>query len=84
MNVGFSMPYTVEKADPESVYFRHINPQWVRLLSLLQMNVSYSHCLGADLAAQPRLFSKLIAIHVGAASPASFVLEGGLTSAGNS
>ena len=28
------------------------------------------------LAAQPRVFSKLLAIHVGATSPASFVLEG--------
>src|SRR6516225_8348032 len=43
------MPHIVEKAAPESVYSRHVNPQWVRLLSLLQMNVSYAHCLGAEL-----------------------------------
>jgi len=41
------MPHTAEKADPESVYFRHINPQWVRLLSLLQMNCKLQPLLGS-------------------------------------
>jgi ornithine--oxo-acid transaminase len=30
-------------------YSSHVNPQWVRLLSVLEMNVSYRHCLGAEL-----------------------------------
>jgi ornithine--oxo-acid transaminase len=30
-------------------YSDHVNPQWVRLLNLLQMNVSYERCLGSEL-----------------------------------
>jgi len=30
-------------------YASHINPQWVRLLDLLQMNVKYEHCEGTEL-----------------------------------
>jgi ornithine--oxo-acid transaminase len=30
-------------------YAEHVNPQWVRLLNLLQMNVGYDRCLGVDL-----------------------------------
>ena len=31
------------------LYSRHVNPQWVRLLDLLQMNVEYVRCQGAEL-----------------------------------
>jgi ornithine--oxo-acid transaminase len=30
-------------------YARRVNPEWVRLLDLLQMNVRYERCLGAEL-----------------------------------
>ncbi len=30
-------------------YSDHVNPQWVRLLDVLEMNVPYSHCQGAEL-----------------------------------
>lgn len=30
-------------------YSQHVNPQWVRLLNLLQMNVPYERCLGTEL-----------------------------------
>jgi ornithine--oxo-acid transaminase len=30
-------------------YAEHVNPQWVRLLDLLEMNVEYERCLGAEL-----------------------------------
>src|SRR5476651_68795 len=30
-------------------YASHINPQWVRLLDLLQMNVQYERCEGTEL-----------------------------------
>ena len=30
-------------------YSSHVNPQWVRLLNLLQMNVRYERCSGAEL-----------------------------------
>jgi len=33
----------------DRVYAHHVNPQWVRLLDLLQMNVSYERCSGAEL-----------------------------------
>ena len=32
-----------------SLYSEHVNPQWVRLLDLLEMNVSYERCLGTEL-----------------------------------
>jgi ornithine--oxo-acid transaminase len=30
-------------------YSEHVNPQWVKLLSLLEMNVRYERCVGAEL-----------------------------------
>jgi ornithine--oxo-acid transaminase len=30
-------------------YIDHVNPQWVRLLNLLQMQTEYTHCTGAEL-----------------------------------
>jgi ornithine--oxo-acid transaminase len=33
----------------ESSYASHVNPQWVRLLNLLKMNVRYERCTGAEL-----------------------------------
>ena len=32
-----------------SRYAAHVNPQWVRLLDLLDMNVRYERCVGAEL-----------------------------------
>ncbi len=32
-----------------SSYAAYVNPQWVRLLDLLAMNVHYEHCLGSEL-----------------------------------
>ena len=36
-------------ADSSQSYADHVNPQWVRLLRLLQMQEDYSHCTGAEL-----------------------------------
>src|SRR5712671_2614230 len=33
-------------------YQEHVNPQWVRLLDVLQMNVRYVRCAGAELHAE--------------------------------
>jgi ornithine--oxo-acid transaminase len=33
----------------DQLYAEHVNPQWVRLLNLLQMNVRYQRCAGAEL-----------------------------------
>jgi ornithine--oxo-acid transaminase len=33
----------------DALYSEHVNPQWVRLLNLLQMNVRYERCAGAEL-----------------------------------
>ncbi len=35
-----------------SSYAEHVNPQWVRLLDLLDMNVQYKRCQGAELFAE--------------------------------
>ncbi len=32
-----------------SSYAEHVNPQWVRLLDLLGLNVEYTHCVGTEL-----------------------------------
>ena len=32
-----------------SSYAEYVNPQWVRLLDLLEMNVRYERCVGAEL-----------------------------------
>ena len=36
-------------AEGREAYERHVNPQWVRLLGLLQMDVPYTRCEGAEL-----------------------------------
>ena len=33
-----------------NLYTENVNPQWVRLLDLLGMNVRYERCQGAELA----------------------------------
>ena len=33
----------------DNLYAQHVNPQWVRLLNLLQMNVAYERCSGSEL-----------------------------------
>ncbi len=35
--------------EPSDAYRQHVNPQWVRLLDLLQMNVRYDRCEGVEL-----------------------------------
>ncbi len=35
-----------------SSYAEHVNPQWVRLLDLLEMNVRYERCAGVELFAE--------------------------------
>src|SRR5581483_12058714 len=36
-------------AQTSTAYSEYVNPQWVRLLDLLQMNVQYTRCEGAEL-----------------------------------
>jgi ornithine--oxo-acid transaminase len=43
------MPEAQRAADPEMLYERYVNPQWVRLLDVLRMNVDYVRCVGAEL-----------------------------------
>jgi ornithine--oxo-acid transaminase len=33
----------------DSLHYRHVNPQWVKLLNVLELSVSYDRCLGAEL-----------------------------------
>ncbi len=37
------------EATLEALYSEHVNPQWVRLLNVLQMNVRYESCGGVEL-----------------------------------
>lgn len=43
------MRETVASPPPDVQYETHVNPQWVRLLNLLRMNVRYERCTGAEL-----------------------------------
>ena len=43
------MPATAAVPAAETAYAKHVNPQWVRLLRLLRMDVSYTHCYGCEL-----------------------------------
>ena len=47
MGEGVSTATLATVAD--SSYADHVNPQWVRLLNLLDMNVSYERCVGTEL-----------------------------------
>jgi ornithine--oxo-acid transaminase len=41
--------HTVESEHVSARYAQHVNPQWVRLLGLLEMDVRYEKCIGAEL-----------------------------------
>jgi ornithine--oxo-acid transaminase len=44
------MSFAIQAGDgDDSSYARYVNPQWVRLLDALQMNVNYTRCSGAEL-----------------------------------
>ncbi len=40
---------TSQATGADTLYSTHVNPQWVRLLNLLEMNVRYERCQGAEL-----------------------------------
>jgi ornithine--oxo-acid transaminase len=46
-----SLPLTATSTT-ETLYQDRVNPQWVRLLNVLQMNVRYTRCLGTKLFAE--------------------------------
>ena len=41
--------HTALHVEPSERYANRVNPQWVRLLDLLQMNVRYERCVGTEL-----------------------------------
>ncbi|MFI5340866.1 MAG: aminotransferase class III-fold pyridoxal phosphate-dependent enzyme, partial [Candidatus Methylomirabilales bacterium] len=43
------MLQTISVEGQDTQYERYVNPQWVRLLDVLGMNVRYVRCLGAEL-----------------------------------
>src|ERR1700686_444961 len=43
------IPATRNNENAENPYEHYVNPQWVRLLDVLQMNVRYVRCSGAEL-----------------------------------
>ena len=43
------MPTSTASAAIGALYSEHVNPQWVRLLDLLEMNVRYERCVGSEL-----------------------------------
>jgi ornithine--oxo-acid transaminase len=44
---GGALP--IKSIDVSPAYSDHVNPQWVRLLDVLEMNVTYERCLGTEL-----------------------------------
>src|ERR1700740_2034887 len=44
-----SSPLAHYPANGIALYEKWVNPQWVRLLDVLQMNVRYSRCIGTEL-----------------------------------
>jgi ornithine--oxo-acid transaminase len=44
-----SSPLAQYPANGIALYEKWVNPQWVRLLDVLQMNVRYRRCIGAEL-----------------------------------
>lgn len=46
------MLFQKEVEKPGLQYQEHVNPQWARLLDVLQMNVRYVRCAGAELHAE--------------------------------
>jgi ornithine--oxo-acid transaminase len=40
---------TTSSSTSEALYAAHVNPQWPRLLDVLQMNARYERCIGAEL-----------------------------------
>ena len=42
------MPFA-ESISTDCQYSQHVNPQWVKLLNLLELSVSYERCIGAEL-----------------------------------
>jgi ornithine--oxo-acid transaminase len=43
---------TSARRTSQDLYAAHVNPQWVRLLDLLQMNLRYRRCAGVELLAE--------------------------------
>ena len=43
------MAHTAPAPALDALYADHVNPHWVRLLEILQMNARYERCLGAEL-----------------------------------
>ena len=43
-------------AAPAELYAEHVNPQWVKLLNLLEMNLRYERCSGSELFAEGRRY----------------------------
>src|ERR1700758_5525102 len=41
--------HTIESENVSSRYAQCVNPQWVRILGLLEMDVRYERCIGAEL-----------------------------------
>jgi ornithine--oxo-acid transaminase len=54
---GGILPISTLNNRATEAYADYVNPQWVKLLNLLEMNVSYERCQGAELfAADGRVF----------------------------
>jgi ornithine--oxo-acid transaminase len=50
--MGKTVSFAEETAVSDLRYQEHVNPQWVRLLDALQMNVRYGRCSGVELHAE--------------------------------
>ena len=44
-----TQPVAAVERDEQESYARHVNPEWIKLVKLLQMNLHYTRCRGAEL-----------------------------------
>ena len=49
MHMASRSAAAVEPSTRTSSYGEYVNPQWVNLLNILDMNVGYERCIGAEL-----------------------------------
>lgn len=53
-----SFSTTFAATDGQAAYSRHVNPQWVRLPDLLELNADYAECIHSIHSIHPAMFGQ--------------------------